>query len=574
MPKAPIIHEVDSAQFAGQSIQDIAKFWTGKRRFRAKAEGYEFDLFSNTWLLDLDFTLGHELLSESRMSGKCQLMIRRLLALRAGEVAPITIRQYSRGLSHFYPVIEDFKVFQQSYHKASDSKKRKLKMLLAPIYKRKTKVAKQVAAYFQHIYELVGDNETDRDRADIISDPQKGAYADEEYHALAECVRQETLRAVDVTASDVRRFLGKNSGVAIAQLSRAVGLQLMPALLRRPTQLVQLKWADVIPIGVSFAEHDATKAGGLVEVEQTFSDVEQLHIRTFRGKEGTFRLNAEKRSHRIDPDLSDIIMLYRSRYQQAFKENLDAQGIQLTNDEWVEIIFRSPLLIGDHFFFTQFETKTSLFNTLGRQSKSLHLKPGTLTGSFRTLFEKVAISNERTNLLKLSNNRIRHTALTNGARDGYSKWELAALTGVTADAVEPYLDLDFASRLQIDSAFAELKMFKQFDRIGVSELQQQEGFRVLNEFEEEQGIITNPPNCGRCKAATGKPLGCYGCGNFRPYLEADHRVNLQKAERKLTLNQGGTENVLKPLVRAITYIKATILVCDGIKKAKGIAHES
>lgn len=558
------------------SIKDLEKSYTGKQKFQAKEEGYSFDLFSNTWLLDLNETFELDGLADAGLPVEAELMVRRLLAIRATTIGSITFGNDFNGIKPFFPVMDDFIAFQKAYHQASDSRKGKLLGLFSPVKNLHLKEARVVTTYFSDIIELtLAFAGIERDKADIIADPEKGAYTDEEFHTLAEYIRTETLRTVALCQSDLRRLVGSSSGVAIAQFSRIVMLHLMLALVRRPTQLVQLKWADILPVGVSFNEHEATKAGGAAEEEQMFSDVDQLHIRTFRGKEGLFRQNVERRSHRIEPDLSDMIILYRIKYQQAFEENLTEQGIQLTKEEWEEIMFRSPLAIGDNFLFTKFETKARLFKALGRQSKSLHLKSDTLMNRFELIFKNADLSSERTSNLKLSNNRLRHTVLTNGVIDGLTREQLAAITGVTTSAVVAYLDLDLNARVKIDTAFAEQKIYKQFDSLGVAELQQHDTFRVLNEFEEEQGVITKPQDCSSCKAATGKPMGCYGCSGFRPFVEGDHRANLEKAERKLTLNEGATPNVLKPLIRAITYIKATITVCDELLRLKkGVSHES
>ena len=46
-------------------------------------------------------------------------------------------------------------------------------------------------------------------------------------------------------------------------------------------------------------------------------------------------------------------------------------------------------------------------------------------------------------------NRVRHTVLTNGARDGLTALQLASITDVTMKAVEKYIDLNHAAKLDI-----------------------------------------------------------------------------------------------------------------------------
>jgi len=78
-------------------------------------------------------------------------------------------------------------------------------------------------------------------------------------------------------------------------LSILIGFQLMIAFVRRPTQLVQLKWSDVLPAGESFSNHRAFKTESVPKIDYSFTDIECLQIRTFKGKDGQFRGNAETR---------------------------------------------------------------------------------------------------------------------------------------------------------------------------------------------------------------------------------------------------------------------------------------
>lgn len=110
--------------------------------------------------------------------------------------------------------------------------------------------------------------------------------------------------------------------------------------------------------------------------------------------------------------------------------------------------------------------------------------------------------------LKVGNNRIRHTVLTSGARQGLTAPELAAITGVNEQAVEPYIELDFDSRLKIDLAFVEKDVLRRFGNMSVKDVQKQDGFVVRNEFDEEIGIQANPANCASCSSKMGAPLGC------------------------------------------------------------------
>ena len=173
--------------------------------------------------------------------------------------------------------------------------------------------------------------------------------------------------------------------------------------------------------------------------------------------------------------------------------------------------------------------------------------------------------------LRFTNNRIRHYVLSEGARQGLSAPYLAAITGVTEQAVKEYIDLTFDSRLDIDSKFANNNVLNKFAKTPVSSTLRESEFMVKNEFEEEIGIQSNKDSCASCKAKLSAPMGCYPCDNFRPLLDADHHQYLEKAERKYLLNQqsGSSESSLKKIKKTIVYIKATIHACEALKSSKG-----
>ncbi|NQY87874.1 MAG: hypothetical protein HRT51_09025 [Colwellia sp.] len=557
------------------SIEDIENTYVGRRRFKAKNDAYEFDLFSNNWLLELNSTIDLSSLSESGLSAKAELMLRRILAIRASTLAFGTVKNGYLALVYFSPAFNGNFQFQKTYNQASESFKQRVQDVFSSVAKLKGRSENEIKDYFSDIVEFLDNQEfQNRNNKQNIMHPTKGSYTDEEYKTLSEYIRTHTISVVEqCMLPNVRRSLDNGKSLVIARFSTVIMLHLLISLVRRPVQLWQMKWSDILPVGVSFSSIDAIKAGGEVENEQMFSDVEQFHIRTFKGKEGLFRKNVESRSHRIEPDLSTLLDIYRAKYQEAFKENLAEQGIELSKVEWVEIMFRSPVCVGDGFFKSKFNDKEELFSTLGHHSASLHPKHNNLRVRISALFITAGLSSERVSLLSLTNNRHRHTILTHGVLDGLSKEQLSCITGVTIAAVTPYLDLTLQARLLIDDAFAKQKMFKQFATGGVSVLQQQDSFKVLNEFDEEMGFIKKQQDCSSCKANIGKPLGCYGCDNFRPFFEADHSANLNKLERKLELNKDSTPNTLKPIQRAIIFARATISVCNDIKLSKkGLAN--
>lgn len=82
-----------------------------------------------------------------------------------------------------------------------------------------------------------------------ILDPEKGVYSEIEYDSIKEQLRlaTENLQKNCRNASDLHAF------------SQLIASQLPIALVRRPTQLVQLKWSDVLPVGQRFSDHHSLK---------------------------------------------------------------------------------------------------------------------------------------------------------------------------------------------------------------------------------------------------------------------------------------------------------------------------
>ena len=185
--------------------------------------------------------------------------------------------------------------------------------------------------------------------------------------------------------------------------------------------------------------------------------MEQLHVRTFKGKDGQFRGDAESRSHCLESDFSRLLLRYYQVYEHFLLHSLSIQHITLDEDETKELMRRLPVLPDQSLFSANFESKTELFISNSDTSKAYHMTPVALGQNIRYLFgKKLKPNSDRcpNNSLLLGNNRWRHTILTQGAKYGLSPAHLAAITGVTIHAITPYLDLKTSERIKIDEAYA------------------------------------------------------------------------------------------------------------------------
>lgn len=176
--------------------------------------------------------------------------------------------------------------------------------------------------------------------------------------------------------------------------------------------------------------------------------------------------------------------------------------------------------------------------------------------------------------LVFKNNRWRHTQLTLAAWLGLRPAQIAAITGVTVDAIKSYLDLKAPERVKIDEAFAGNSVIQRFDSVSTKQLLQHPDFTVKSPFDEEMGHKINPTNCASCQSKGAAPMGCYPCDNFRPLETANHQQYLDKAERKLAINsQSGHSATVKRLQTIILYIRVTIALCQERKTQKVAAKK-
>lgn len=542
--------------------------------FKAKNQAYQFDVLEENWQLSLKQFVRLEKITNSNKTAIDLLMFRLALARQATKLSPNTINMRSSALKNIRFSRNDPLVFQESFRKLSRGRQVNSYLFFKYIQKddhprfRFLKDAFTDALEFMNKIELP----EGKSRGSNIFDPVKGMYSE------AEELEINTKLRIDINETLMQQRTEECvNGVMHNRLGSLIAVTLMKSIFRRPTQLRSLKWIDVLPVGMSFADHRKTDQKERPEIEHLFSDVDQLHIRTFRGKDGEFRYLAEPRTHRIEPDFSNIILQYRALFQRRLETHLIKQGINLSRKAITALMLRLPLFPSQSLFETKFETKAKLFQSVGYRSESFHLVDKFFIGKIRRLSKSLNLTSERTlKELNLSNNRFRHTVLTNAAWSGMDKVALSSITGVTPVAVAPYLDLKFDSRLKIDTAFAEKQIFKQFGRVSVSELVKSEQIKVVNELGDESGVLLKGADCNTCESKLGRPIGCYGCDNFRPHLEGNHKAYLEKAERKLGINQdkGGSPLTIRKLERSILYIRATILICQEYWKIqRGIGNE-
>jgi hypothetical protein len=540
-------------------IATLKKEYDGQRIFNAREDGYSFDVLSNTWELGYKSYLYLNWLNERNINTNTYLDLKLAIAHTEKYYAYTSL---NRLVSSLKSILEHLDIydFQAWWLTLETNKKNVRDSLCALCHPRNGYTCHTL----QPLYDTVKDENLKRQGVmKGILDPKTGAYSEVEQDNILESLRIETQQVLEVEILSQKKFTA---------LRNVIGSQLLLALIRRPTQLVQLKWCDVLPVGETFLSHKEPNLNWKPVTQHLFSDVEQLHVRTFKGKDGQFRGNAESRSHRLESDFSRLLLRYYQVYENYLLHSLSRQYISLGEDETKELMRRLPVLPDQSLFSSNFESEAELFTSISDTSKAYHMNSLTLGTNMRYLFgNKLKPNSDRcpNDPLRLGNNRWRHTILTQGAKYGLSPAHLAAITGVNIGSITPYLDLKTSERIKIDEAYAGNHIIKRFDSLSVKELQTHDDFKVKSRFDEEIGHKLNPANCSSCQSKGGAPMACYPCDNFRPLETANHQQYLDKAERKLVINsQSAHPATVKRLKKIILYIKATIAICEERKTAK------
>lgn len=537
----------------------MKKKYDGQRIFNGKENGFSFDLFSDIWDLGYKNPLNLCWMNKLNIDAKTYLDLKLTIAHTAQYYAYQSLNSHISILKTIvaYINIYDFRAWWLTL----DSYKKNVRDCLYALCHPRNGYTCQA---LQAMYEAIKDESLGR-QSNIkgILDSKTGAYSEVEHDNILESLRIETWQVITKETLSQKEFTA---------LRNIIASQLLVTLVRRPTQLVQLKWCDILPIGQIFESHKEPNFNWKPVTQHLFSDIEQLHVRIFKGKDGQFRGNSESRSLRLEVDLSQLLLRYYQTYESYLLHSLSAQCISLSNDETKELMRRLPILPDQSLFSSSFKSVPELFRSVSDISKAYHMQAGSLSSNIRYLFaSKLKPSSDRlpSNSLFLSNNRWRHTILTQGAKHGLSSAHLAAITGVTIDAITPYLDLKASERVKIDEAYAGNNIIQRFDSLSVNELQTHEKFKVKSMFDEEIGIKLNPANCSSCQSKEGAPMACYPCDNFRPLETANHQQYLDKAERKLTINsQSAHPATVKRLKKIILYIKMTMTLCEERKTTK------
>nr|WP_314899654.1 hypothetical protein [uncultured Deefgea sp.] len=397
-----------------------------------------------------------------------------------------------------------------------------------------------------------------------ILDPEKGALSDIEFDSLAKEINAK-LRAFDWSVSQEISFFIQSS-YGFGGLRDSVSNKLMLSIVRRPIQLAALKWADLIPAGASFNDSNIKESDHIGS-----TGIQTLQLRVFHAKVtggSSPRAFPELYPLHLSNDLSTVLINYKKIYMTGVMMYLKSGGVSIDQEELLRVMMNMPIFLANDLFSTKFDSLEIFKSMFTSSSMAFHVSEQVPTSALRT----VKIVSDRLPDCIATNNRIRHTVLTRGAQEGRPATQLARMTGVTVPAARHYVDMDYQSRVLIDQNYLGNEFLKQAFKSTISLVATGEEL-VLDQQFNEVGGVTCKTSCRNCHAELGRPLACYGCPNFRPILEAEHRSVLQLAEDKLSINKSALLNPLhtrsiEKLQRQIEWVKLTITICDEMLSTK------
>ncbi|ACA88268.1 hypothetical protein Swoo_4012 [Shewanella woodyi ATCC 51908] len=356
-------------------------------------------------------------------------------------------------------------------------------------------------------------------------------------------------------------------------LISGLALVIMMSVLRRPVQLRQIKMCDFRTKGDSLNEHFSDS--------DILIDYDELKLQTFRAKCKYLkeRENLDEDLHLLNRSNSRLILKYISILFNEHLSALTAKGIELTKTEKKEIFSRFPLFpTYELIIASEINSKEQLFCALQIDNTLNHVSKDSLAKGINDVVDKVLAplyhSDRVTSPINriTGNNRIRHTILTKGARDGLDGITLSAITGVTPKAVAAYIDITAQERAMIDDIFGKNATLVNFGKIKVQNQLYPSKDIAFDEFGDKYGSFESNSRCMGCREKLPVPLCCYGCDNFTALSTGNHNHQLEKVIQKYDFNKrnGQSEVALMRLEKAIKRIKATIDICTRYNRSMEI----
>ncbi|MEH6671708.1 hypothetical protein [Halopseudomonas sp.] len=387
--------------------------------------------------------------------------------------------------------------------------------------------------------------------------PSSGALSEIEFDFLIKQIN-DNLQKFEWHDHRSIEFFQSHSGYG--RLRNLVTNKVLLSIVRRPIQIALLKWSDLIPIGASF--HDPAMRA--VDEAGTLGR-QTLQLRVYIAKAKGLQYSREcpeRYPLHLSETISNTLIDYKKIVLEGLGLLLSSNGLKFDRGEILSLMNNMPIFPDIMLFAAKIPSLDVFRGIFTPNSTAYHVSEAVITAAIRW----VKVASDRSANCIATSNRIRHTVLTRGAQDGLTAPHLAKITGVTVPAARHYVDLDYPARRQIDSHFIGNELMRHAFSRALKFLPADDEVIVNSNFNPVGGPHSKR-SCATCSSVLGRPLGCYGCPNFRPILEGDHKTVLSEAEDKLTVNRSSLVNPLharsiEKLERQIAWVKLTIAICD------------
>ena len=400
-------------------------------------------------------------------------------------------------------------------------------------------------------------------------DPTKGRFNDLEYDSLMKSINIKISRLNFYPQLSLEYFTKqpyKNAIQHFICLRESVLQKLLVSILRRPKQISLLKWADCISTSHSFNDNKIEPDDEIKSIggEKTL----QLRVFRIKNKKNTLhdRATPEKYSVLLNENLSNLISKYKRIYLEGIYLMLKRSKLEVDKSQLNSLCSNMPMFADRNLFAYNLKSLKDLTSIFTPKSSHLHLSDSSIGNAI----DGIEGFSDRVANLKVNSNRFRHTALTRAAEQGLDASLISKITGVSVPAVRVYVDIDYKSRRIIDVNYKANRFLNKAFNVPVKTIPSEEE-HVFNAEFQEIGSIKTQKKCNACNTRMGKPISCYGCINFRPLLEGDHKSVLEQVISKLNINKISAESeinlqTIEKLEKQIKYIKITISICNEIIK--------
>lgn len=527
-----------------------------KNKYGTKAEftskdDFTFNIFDDVWQLNGLGTAGQTAdltwLHSSMLSDEDKITVRFAIAYLASHRAVGTVINVITALSNIELSglkLNDFKSVWLNYN---DNEKVRTVSFIYALY------AYQPNNYAE-LYKWVNSIEKTEKNCKVY-DPEKGALSDLENNAFNVAMNQKmnSLKERGFDADHNHENLGLG---LLTRFRTNIAARFNQVLVRRPANLLQLKWSDISIDPSIFSNSEDIK----------FADDDELKIRMFKAKQnGKFREYPEGEPLIINNAISKEVLFYQYGYRKLFNSALSAQNILLNEEEFKVIFLRLPLFFSQSLFKTEFKDKATLFQAFSDNGSGFHMDNKSLGQAIKKAYKVLGIISERVpaNKFAINNNRIRHTVGTNAARDNVHVNTIARILGNTPSSAKVYVDLSDETRTMIDEKFIANEFLANAFTTSVSDLIKSGEIEIEDNYGNSYGKSKSVNQCISCQRE--KPIGCYGCNNFSALASGDHESQRVKAQQKYDyrIKSGDAPHALLELKKQIQYIEATILACKA-----------